>query len=89
MKNAPEITTAPIPSASPIASVTGGIHREMLEADKSMFELVVVAANRCKQLTDGANPRIEANYYKRKNTSIAVEEVRKGLVPFTTAEVIK
>lgn len=76
-------------ASAAVTPVTHGINREMLESDKSMFELVVVAANRCKQLTDGANPRIEANYYKRKNTSIAVEEVRQGLVPFTTAEVVK
>lgn len=69
-----------------IAPITNGIFKEMLKPDDSMFELVIVAAQRCKQLTNGANPRIIANLLKRKNTSIAVEETRQGLVPFNTAE---
>jgi len=31
----------------------------------------------------GATPRIEANPLRRRNTSIALEEVKRGLVPFT------
>lgn len=69
-----------------IAPITNGIFKEMLKPDESMFELVIVAAQRCKQLTNGANPRIIANLAKRKNTSIAVEEARQGLVPFSTAD---
>lgn len=69
-----------------IMPITQGIFKEMLKPDDSMFELVIVAAQRCKQLTNGANPRIIANLSKRKNTSIAVEEARQGLVPFSTAD---
>lgn len=49
----------------------------------SSFRLIVVAAKRSKQLQRGAHPRIEADQAKRKNTSIALEEVKQGLVPFT------
>ena len=50
----------------------------------SRYRLIVVAALRAKQLQRGARPRIEADPLKRRNTSIALEEVKQGLVPFTT-----
>jgi DNA-directed RNA polymerase omega subunit len=49
----------------------------------SMYRLIVVAALRNKQLLRGAHPRIEADSRRRRNTSIALEEVKRGLVPFT------
>lgn len=49
----------------------------------SSFRLIIVAAQRNKQLLRGALPRIEADPRKRRNTSIALEEVKRGLVPFT------
>ena len=54
---------------------------------ESAFRLIVVAALRNKQLTRGALPRIGADPLRRRNTSIAIEEVKRGLVQFTTAEV--
>ena len=53
----------------------------------SVYRLVVVAALRNKQLTRGAAPRIEADPLRRRNTTIALEEVKRGLVPFTNAGV--
>jgi len=49
----------------------------------SVYRLIVVAALRHKQLTRGAAPRIESDPLRHRNTSIALEEVRRGLVPFT------
>jgi DNA-directed RNA polymerase omega subunit len=49
----------------------------------SAYRLVVVAGLRNKQLTRGASPRIEADPLRHRNTTIALEEVRRGLVPFT------
>ncbi len=49
----------------------------------SRFRLIVVAGLRSKQLQRGSLPRIEADPRKRRNTSIALEEVRQGLVHFT------
>jgi DNA-directed RNA polymerase omega subunit len=56
----------------------------------SNFRLIVVAALRSKQLLHGSRPRIQVDPFKRRNTSIALEEVRRGLVPFKlTNPVIK
>ena len=49
----------------------------------SSFRLIIVAALRTKQLLHGSTPRILADPLKRRNTSIALEEVKRGLVPFT------
>ncbi|HEY9501847.1 MAG TPA: DNA-directed RNA polymerase subunit omega [Pyrinomonadaceae bacterium] len=50
----------------------------------SRFQLVLLAGRRSKQLLKGAHPRIPADPLKRRNTSIALEELRRGLVPFST-----
>ena len=49
----------------------------------SRFRAVVVAALRAKQLRRGSKPRIEASPDRHKDTTIAVEEVRRGLITFT------
>lgn len=49
----------------------------------SIFHNITVACLRWKQLNNGAHPRIVANLSKRKNTSIAVEEVKQNLITFT------
>lgn len=48
----------------------------------SRFRLVMVAAQRSKQLQRGARPRIEADPKRRRSTTIALEEVKLGLVSF-------
>lgn len=48
----------------------------------SRFQLVILAGLRSKQLLQGAHPRILADPLKRRNTSIALEELKRGLVPF-------
>jgi DNA-directed RNA polymerase omega subunit len=65
-----------------ITSVTRGQH---WPGTGSRFLLVIVASARSKQLLHGSRPRIEADPRKRRNTSIALEEVIRGLVPFTRA----
>ena len=52
----------------------------------SVYRLIVVAALRSKQLTRGATPRIEADPLRHRSTSIALEEVKRGLVPFTITQ---
>jgi len=49
----------------------------------AQFRLIIVAAQRSKQLVRGATARIEPDPLRRRNTSIALEEVKRGLVPFT------
>jgi len=48
----------------------------------SRFQLVNLAAQRSKQLLRGAQPRIAADRLKRKNSSIALEEFKRGLILF-------
>ena len=56
--------------------------RQIGPAESSRFGAVVVAGLRAKQLLRGSKPRIEPHPNKRKNTTIAVEEVRRGLIRF-------
>ncbi|MCA1603240.1 MAG: DNA-directed RNA polymerase subunit omega [Acidobacteria bacterium] len=49
----------------------------------SRFRLIIVAGLRTKQLLHGSQPRIETDPLRRRNTTIALEEVKRGLVPFT------
>jgi DNA-directed RNA polymerase omega subunit len=49
----------------------------------SRFRAIVVAVLRVKQLRRGSKPRIELDGKKHKDTSIAMEEVRRGLITFT------
>ena len=48
----------------------------------SRFRLVLVAAQRSKQIQRGARPRVADDPKRRRPTSIALEEVKRGLVPF-------
>jgi DNA-directed RNA polymerase omega subunit len=48
----------------------------------SRFQLVILAARRSKQLLRGAQPRIVPDKLKHRNTSIALEELKRGLIPF-------
>ncbi len=49
---------------------------------ESNFELVLLAAQRCRQLVNGANPRVGASNKKTRNTYIAVKEIELGLIGF-------
>lgn len=52
----------------------------------SHFRLIIVAALRSKQLMRGSLARIEADPLRRRNTSVALEEVKRGLVSFTLSD---
>jgi DNA-directed RNA polymerase omega subunit len=65
-----------------------GANNEQWPGIDSAFRLIVIASLRSKQLVRGAVPRIDLHSQKRKNISIALQEVREGLVSFTTSEVI-
>ena len=53
----------------------------------SRFQLVILASRRSKQLLLGAQPRIIADRLKRRNTSIALEELKRGLILFKSVAV--
>jgi DNA-directed RNA polymerase omega subunit len=48
----------------------------------SKYRLILIAAQRSKQLQKGAQPRVDADPRKTKPTRIALEEVKKNKVDF-------
>jgi len=62
-------------------AIQPGPQRSGMDSD---FRLVIVAALRTKQLLHGAVARIAPNPLRRKNTSVALEEIKRGLVHFST-----
>jgi DNA-directed RNA polymerase omega subunit len=48
----------------------------------SKYRLIILAAQRSKQLQRGARPRIEIDPTKHKPTRIALEEIIQGTVSF-------
>lgn len=54
---------------------------EIPEID-SKYRLILIAAQRSKQLQKGATPRIDVDPRKIKSTRIALEEVRNKKVQF-------
>ena len=55
--------------------------KEIPEID-SKYRLILIAAQRSKQLQKGAHPRVDADPRKTKPTRIALEEIRKKKVGF-------
>lgn len=49
----------------------------------SKYRLILVAAQRSKQLQRGARPRVEMDSQRHKPTRIALEEVQRGKVTFS------
>jgi DNA-directed RNA polymerase subunit K/omega len=47
-----------------------------------------LAGLRSKQLLRGAQPRIQADPLRRRNTSIALEELKRGLIPFRPVDTL-
>jgi DNA-directed RNA polymerase omega subunit len=52
----------------------------------SKYRLILVAAQRSKQLQKGARPRVEMDAQRHKPTRIALEEVQRGVVNFDIIE---
>ena len=53
------------------------------DPEQSVYRFITVAARRARQLQAGARPKIQMP--GRKMTRTAVEETRRGLVPYTEA----
>jgi DNA-directed RNA polymerase omega subunit len=65
-------------------SASGGAETsELWPGIDARFRLIIVAALRSKQLLRGAASRIEADPLRRRNTSVALEEVKRGLIAFS------
>jgi DNA-directed RNA polymerase subunit omega len=52
----------------------------------SKYRLILIAAQRSKQLQKGARPRVEMDAQRHKPTRIALEEVQRGKVTFEILE---
>jgi DNA-directed RNA polymerase omega subunit len=52
----------------------------------SKYRMIIVAAQRSKQLQRGARPRVELDTQRHKPTRVALEEVQRGMVPFRILE---
>lgn len=52
----------------------------------SKYRMIIVAAQRSKQLQRGARARVEIDNQQHKHTRIALLEVEQGKVDFTIAE---
>ncbi len=50
----------------------------------SKYRMIILAAQRSKQLQRGATPRVEADPRKMKTTRIAMKELENGKVHFET-----
>jgi DNA-directed RNA polymerase subunit omega len=49
----------------------------------SKYRLILIAAQRSKQLQKGARPRVDMDMQRHKPTRIALEEVQRGMVTFS------
>lgn len=65
------------------AEVAADENEGQIEID-SKYRLIIVAAQRSKQLQRGARPRVELDPQRHKPTRVALEEVQRGKVEFTT-----
>ena len=54
----------------------------------SKYRLILIAAQRSKQLQRGARPRVSLDTQKHKPTRVALEEVKNGVVEFEIKEEI-
>lgn len=52
----------------------------------SKYRLIIVAAQRSKQLQRGARPRVDLDPQKHKPTRIALEEVERGKIGFSVID---
>lgn len=59
--------------------------KEIPEID-SKYRMILLAAQRSKQLQRGANPRVNADAKKTKPTRIAMEEIKQKKIHFDILE---
>ncbi len=60
-------------------------NQKLLPID-SKYRLVIIAAQRAKQIQKGAKPRVNLDPRKTKPTVIALEEVKQGKVQYEIVE---
>jgi DNA-directed RNA polymerase omega subunit len=58
--------------------------RQAQPAIDSKYRMIILAAQRSKQLQRGATPRVELDPRKTKSTRIAMKEIENGKINFET-----
>lgn len=53
----------------------------------SKYRMIIVAAQRSKQLQRGARPRVGMDLQRHKPTRVALEEVQRGQVDFSLTDI--
>ncbi|MDQ3253269.1 MAG: DNA-directed RNA polymerase subunit omega [Acidobacteriota bacterium] len=66
----------------PQTDTTTTTHAAVPEID-SKYRMIIIAAQRSKQLQRGARPRVEMDIARHKPTRIALDEVQHGKVSFS------
>ncbi|HVG29893.1 MAG TPA: DNA-directed RNA polymerase subunit omega [Pyrinomonadaceae bacterium] len=64
----------------PVESVDGNPEMD------SKYRLIIVAAQRSKQIQRGARPRVDMDIQRHKATRVALEEVQQGKIAFHFTE---
>lgn len=62
------------------------VNQEKKKEIDSKYRLVIIAAQRAKQIQKGARPRVNLDPRKTKPTVIALEEIKQGKVSFEIIE---
>ena len=62
-------------------STARGLNADLREFG-SIYRMIIVTCLRNKQLLKGGKPRIPSDPLKQRSITIALEEVRRGLVPY-------
>lgn len=62
-------------------STARGLNADLREFG-SIYRMIIVTCLRNKQLVKGGRPRIPSDPLKQRSITIALEEVRRGLVPY-------
>ena len=63
-----------------------GANRTIPEID-SKYRMIILAAQRSKQLQRGATPRVDADMRKQKPTRVAMREIKNQKVDFDVLEI--
>jgi DNA-directed RNA polymerase subunit omega len=72
---------------SRVAEAANEENQEKVQPDlDSKYRLIIVAAQRSKQLQRGARPRVDIDPQKHKPTRIALEEILRQKVHFTITD---
>jgi DNA-directed RNA polymerase subunit omega len=68
------------------AAVEAAPREDGMPVIDSKYRMIIVAAQRSKQLQRGARPRVEMGAQRHKSTRVALEELQQGKLRFDFIE---